>query len=208
VGDAVITWKPVFEVEPLDDSAVLPWPVALDPPWSWVVLDGDCTDEQIGLFVTALASRIEVAEPGGRAQIVDALVGEEVLILNGGVRLEDSATAKVVVPGCCAGLENWREWAEVLSGSSVYLGHDPDSEVEVIGEDLRVWQDGKRRDDYVDVPLAAVPGMLVDVRRDLVGFLDALAGWADRIGLGERGAGLVKAIDDNFAITAPWDGGV
>ncbi|RKN22623.1 hypothetical protein D7147_05230 [Micromonospora musae] len=84
--------------------------------------------------------------------------------------------------------------------------------MEVIGEDLRVWQDGgpnrhrgRWAGRHVNIPRRALPGLLLRVRRDLVGFLDALAGWAERSGLGQRGSALVKAVDQNFAVTVPLE---
>src|SRR5690349_19218545 len=32
----------------------------------------------------------------------------------------------VIDPGCCVGLDEWRDWARVISGEVIYLGHDPD----------------------------------------------------------------------------------
>ncbi|MFF5081695.1 hypothetical protein ACFY36_31990 [Actinoplanes sp. NPDC000266] len=203
----MITAKAVFEVEPLDASPAPAWPVARDAPWSWVALDAHCTDEQVGLFVAVLASRIEVPLSSGAAQVAEALVAEEVLLINGGLRLHDSATARIVVPGCCAGLECWRDWADVLSGAPIWLGHDPEPQIELIGENLRLWQDGRHRDDsagsYIDVPRPVLPTMLLSVQNDLLGFLKALTSWAVRVGLGERAAPLVNAIDESFKITPP-----
>ncbi|MGC5054405.1 hypothetical protein ACLQ2S_23465 [Micromonospora sp. DT48] len=200
----------VVEV-PMLDSRV-PWPVEPLTPGSWLVLDADCPDERIGLFVAALASGIEVASPGGHKEVADALLAEELLIVAGGVRVCDARTGTNVVPGCCSGLEDWRDWAQALAGGSPWLGHDPAPEVEVLGEDLRVWQDSgpnRRRgpwaDHHIDFPRRALAPLLMRVQRDLVGFLNALAGWAARSGLGRRGTALVNAVDRSFAVTAPLD---
>ena len=212
LNDVVITMQAVVEVPALNSESVHPWPVAPMAPGSWLVLAADCTDERVALFVSALATRIDVAPPSGGNEVVDALLAEELLIVVGGLRVSDTSTGAVVVPGCCAGLEEWRDWAETLTGSSPWLGHDPGPEVEVVGEHLRVWQDGGSNRDrgplaqhHVDLPRRALPGLLRGIQQDLVGFLDALAWWAERAGLGERGTALVKAIDQNFAITAPFD---
>jgi hypothetical protein len=73
---------------------------------------------------------------------VDALLAEEFLTAAGGLQVRDSTVGTVVTPGCCAGLEDWHDWAQVLTGDSPWLGHDPGPEVEFVGDDLRVWQDG------------------------------------------------------------------
>ncbi|MFE9207615.1 hypothetical protein [Micromonospora sp. NPDC007230] len=124
----------------------------------------------------------------------------------------DTATGMAVVPGCCAGLEEWREWTQVISGGSPWLGHDPGPEAEVVDDNLRVWQDGgpnRHRGRWaglhVDMPRSALPELLVRAQRDLAGFLTALTGWAERAGLGRRGIDLVEAVDTNFTITPPLD---
>ncbi|MFR9778441.1 hypothetical protein ACL02O_20610 [Micromonospora sp. MS34] len=40
---------------------------------------------------------------------------------------------------------------------------------------------------------------------DPVGLLNALTGWVQRRGSGSPGTAVVKTIDNNFTITAPYD---
>ncbi|MCG5454632.1 hypothetical protein PSH03_003792 [Micromonospora sp. PSH03] len=150
--------------------------------------------DQVGLFVTALAGRIEVQPPGGRDEVVNALLADEFLIAAGDLQVRDPTTGTVMTPGCCAGLEDWRDWAQVLIGDSPWLGHDPGPEVEFVSDDLRLRQDGGETRHrgrwagvHVDLPQSALPGLLIGVQRDLVGFFDALSGWATRIGLQRPG---------------------
>ncbi|MFI5490345.1 hypothetical protein [Micromonospora echinaurantiaca] len=177
-----------------------------------MALNAGCTDEQVGLFVAALADRIDVPPPGGLDEGVDALLAQELLIIAGGLQVRDTSTGMAVAPGCCAGLEDWRDWTQAITGGSPWLGHDPGPEVEVLGDDLQVWQDGgpnRHRGRWaglhVDIPHSALPELLMRTQRDLVGFLAALTAWAERAGLGRRGINLVEAIDQNFTITAPLD---
>ena len=62
-NSAVITMQAVVEVPALDNDPAPPWPVAQTGPWSWLPLNAVCTDEELGLFVAALAARIEVLPP-------------------------------------------------------------------------------------------------------------------------------------------------
>lgn len=211
LNDRVIMMEAVIQVPMLDEGSA-PWPVAAVAPGSWLVLNAGCIAEQVGLFVAALAARIDVAYPGGRDEVADALLAEEMLIVPGGLRLSDTSAGTVVVPGCCCCLEDWREWIRVLTDGSPWLGHDPGPEVEVIGEALRVWQDGgpdrergRWAEQRVDLPRRALPQLLLGVQQELVGFLGVLAEWAGQAGLGQRGAALEKSVDRNFAIAAPLE---
>jgi hypothetical protein len=204
--------RAVIEVPAFDGEAPRPWAVESMAPYSWLVLDASCSDEQVGLFVAALADRIDVPDPGGRDEAVDALLTEELLVVTGGLQVCDIDTGVEVVPGCCAGLEDWRDWTQALAGDSPWLGHDPGPEVEVLGDHLRVWQNGgpnrhhgRWAGVHLDLPRVALPALLMSVHRDLVGFVAVLAGWAERLGLGPRGDALVKAIDRDFAISTPFD---
>ncbi|WP_435154241.1 hypothetical protein, partial [Micromonospora aurantiaca (nom. illeg.)] len=76
-NSAVITMQAVIEVPALTNDPAPPWPVAQTAPWSWLPLNAACTDEKIGLFVAALAARIEVPPPSDRDEVVDALLAEE-----------------------------------------------------------------------------------------------------------------------------------
>ncbi|MEU8158775.1 hypothetical protein [Micromonospora parva] len=76
-----------------------------------MVLDAGCGDERVGLFVAALAGRLEIQPPGGRDEVVNALLAEDFLIAAGGLRVRGGTIGTVVTPGCCAGLEDWRDWA-------------------------------------------------------------------------------------------------
>ncbi|MEU7947372.1 hypothetical protein AB0C50_22065 [Micromonospora taraxaci] len=116
LNTAVITMEALIKVPAFTDGSP-PWPVVPLAPGSWLVLNAGCADDQVGLFVAALADPIEVQPPGGRDEVVNALLAEELLIAAGGLQVRDSTTGTVVTPGCCAGLEDWRDWTQVLPGT-------------------------------------------------------------------------------------------
>lgn len=201
----------VIEVPAFDTESLRPWPVTSVAAGAWLALAAGCTDEEVGLFVGALAHHLDVESPSGRDEVVAALLAEEILIVAGGLRLLDTVTGMAVVPGCCAGLEDWRDWGQVLTGGSPWLGHDPGPAVEIgVDGGLRVWQDGGPNCHHgrwagtsVALPPFVLPDLLRNVQQDLVGFLALVKAWTERSGLGENGTALVTAIDRNFTITAP-----
>lgn len=191
----MITLRPVVELPPVDPASA---------PGPWLTLHAGCSPEEVELFLVALAAHINVEPPGGRDEMVDALLREDLLLVAGGLRLDDTDTGASVLPGCCAGLEDWREWTSVLHGDAPWLGHDPGPGVEVCGDLLRVWQHGgpPRRGPYVELTRAALTELLASAQADLVGFLARLDAWARAARLGVRGAALVAAVDRDVRITA------
>ncbi|SBT41388.1 hypothetical protein [Micromonospora auratinigra] len=172
-------------------------------PDRWLTLHGACPPEEVEAFVEALVAYLDVEAPAGPRDAVAALLREEMLIVAGGLRLHDSATGATVSPGCCAGLEDWRQWADVLTGGAPWLGHDPWPEITPHGDLLRVWQHGgaERRGPYVDLTRAELARLLLGAQADLVGFLGRLDRWAYDVGA--TAAALVAAVDRDFAVTAP-----
>lgn len=125
----------------------------------------------------------------------------------GGLRV--SAGDLVINPGCCSGLEEWREWLDVLDGEEIWLGHSPDVVMEQRGAVVRIRADDdlverRRTGPYVDLPRDALPDLLQGVRRDLLGFLDALGSWA-RATVPAHADRLVDAVDRRLAISPPLD---
>ncbi|MFR9775086.1 hypothetical protein ACL02O_03385 [Micromonospora sp. MS34] len=199
----MLTLRPVVELS--EPAATRTWPARTPPPGGWLTLHAGCPPEEVEAFLANLAANVEVEPPGSRDQVVDALLGEDPLLAAGGLRLEDSATGASLSPGCCAGLEDWREWTSALDGGAPWLGHDPRPEIEMRGELLRAWQHGgpRRHGPYVDLTRAGLAELLASAQADLVGFLDRLDHWARDSGLGARGAALVAAVDRDFEITTP-----
>ncbi|MFG2052435.1 hypothetical protein ACGFI9_00265 [Micromonospora sp. NPDC048930] len=199
----MITLRAVVEL-PTDPTRI--WP-ARTPTGPWLTLHAGSPPEEIELFVSILAADLDVAPPGGRDEVVDALLREDLLLAAGGLRLDDPATGATVSPGCCAGLEDWREWTSALDGGTPWLGHDPGPEIEARGGLLRVWQHGgpDRRGPYVELTPAHLAELLASAQSDLRGFLARLDAWARDARLGVRGAALVTAVDRDFRITAPLE---
>jgi hypothetical protein len=127
----------------------------------------------------------------------------------GGLRVGDDDV--VIDPGCCVGLDEWRDWLRVLDGEVIDLGHDPDALVEHRGPVVRVWKSGGRLpsgsvldpdESHIDISRAALPQLLGAVRQDLLGFLSALHPWAQGIRT-DLADPLTAAVDRRLQISAP-----
>ncbi|GAA0914245.1 hypothetical protein [Virgisporangium aurantiacum] len=99
-----ITMRAVLET-PFTTPDAAPWPVATLEPGAWLTLDGTCGDPEAGLFAATVADYNNI--PPGE------LATAEHLIAPGGLILTDTTTE--IVPGCCCGLETWRDWHPVPS---------------------------------------------------------------------------------------------
>ena len=165
-----------------------------------VVLSGRMSREDVGTALAAIAQYNNSQEvgPDGPA-LLGGLLEQERIIMCGGLLVTDTRTGVVIEPGCCQGLEDWRDWRGVLDGVHPWLGHSPDPKVE-IGEVVRVWPDENRTDGPAcEIPLAELPVHLAVVQQDLLGFLGLVREWAP-YGMGPR---LAEAFDTHFRISAP-----
>jgi len=192
-----ITLRAVLET-PFTAPGPVPWPVATFAPGAWLTLDGTCGDPEAGLFA-ALVADYNGIPPGEPATA-------EHLIAPGGLILTDAATTEIV-PGCCCGLENWRDWARALTDREPpWLGHDPTPTMSV-GDRITVWQDTGPPGDHP--PLSAgqhltltrghLAHLLQGVQHDLTAFTTVFAAWAARHTT--DGPALTATIDTAVAFT-------
>ncbi|MEV0971252.1 hypothetical protein [Microtetraspora glauca] len=166
----------------------------------WALIGRNVTDNDLSITVADAAEAIEVY-----------LTSDDEAFAPGGLRV--TAGDVVIDPGCCVGLDEWRDWLDVQRGQMIYLGHSPDVLLEQRGPVLRLWQDEDQlrpgelpglSEQHIDIPCDALPDLLQGVQQDLAGFLLALREWAQGIvpGLADQ---LVLAVDRRLQISAPLD---
>jgi hypothetical protein len=133
---------------------------------------------------------------------IGPLLAADTVIAPGGLRIRDSDTGAVLTPGCCCGLEDWREWLGVARGEEIWLGHDPAPGIEHSGGTIRLRPDSQTPDTVIELPTARLPHLLVSVQQDLAGFLTATTLWSQQYAPGSSPA-LSATLDRGFQITAP-----
>lgn len=122
------------------------WPVADLPPYQFMALSGSMSPLEVGSALAMLADYNSRPAEDGRP-LVDAgeairrLLETDKVIAPGGLRFHDTRTNVTVRPGCCCGLEDWREWLDVADGATLWLGHDPSPRLEHADEVVRLWPD-------------------------------------------------------------------
>ncbi|MEH1122879.1 hypothetical protein [Micromonospora sp. CPCC 206061] len=203
---------PVLEVGSAGLAA--PWPMADNrsmpslPGRSSVVpdrllpLSGALDRDELGLAVAVMVEyaggdALKAADaPSVLAAFVESIPEAEALAVPGGLALVDAGAGIRIEPGCCFGLESWREWARVPAGESPWLGHSPDPWIEHRPDGtLRVWAGSDTvKSAHIDTTTAALAGMLGDAERALDEFVDQVEHWARTVAPDDTGtfAGLLR----------------
>ncbi|WP_058041168.1 hypothetical protein [Streptomyces roseifaciens] len=198
---------PVLEVFPAEDFTL--WPVAEFDGYGFLPLSGALAPAEVGAAVMRIAACNDT-DPEGDGHpprpgdpvgaLLHGLLTVDRVFAAGGLRVTDTATGLTVLPGCCCGLEDWRDWLQVVDGGSPPdLGHDPSPLAERRGDLVRLTADIEEADSpVIELPVTEWRRMLVDVERDLADFLQLAAGWAERHLPGHAGAvaaALARALD-------------
>ena len=161
------------------------------------------TAGDIGLVFAQLVNYNRI-EGRGIDALQAGIVEAESLILPGG--LQSSCGDQEIDPGCCCGLESWREWKQVLEGRSPWLGHDPAPWVELSGSVVQVWSDGglgEARDAFsIPFERQRFEAELDRAGKELRTFLTLSAAWAQSAGFSDVD-GVCRKLDRCFAISRP-----
>ncbi|AIG75293.1 Hypothetical protein AJAP_12055 [Amycolatopsis japonica] len=182
----VITMQPVLEVRATNGFAL--WPVAETESFGYMPLNGELTPLEVGTAVMNIvacndldpADGVRPADPLG--SFLHGLLMLDTLFAAGGFRVTDSSTGVVFMPGCCNGLEDWREWHQVIEGDGqVGFGHDPDPLAERHGDVVRLTVDAEQSAcPVIELPAADLRQLLAGAEHDLAGFLALAAAWAEK----------------------------
>lgn len=206
-----ISLKACYDAPYFGRSPVLPWKTANINPYQSNFLSADMTFEEVGLFVVAVAKYGDQYNTDFSGLDKDALVAmilkRDGPVIGGGIAILGESDEDSIYPGCCCGLEGWRDWFRFLEeGHSPWMGHDPSPYFMKTDQGkIHAWLDS---DLCGDMP-AGSPDLIIDkavfteslkqVERDLVGFLDVLRAWAEHENIAEADR-LVETIDKAFDI--------
>ncbi|MFJ2720343.1 hypothetical protein [Streptomyces sp. NPDC087437] len=180
--------QPVLEIFAADDFAL--WQVGEHESYGYLVLDGELTPAEVGTAVMRIAdcNDFEPEEEHGPCptdplgRFLHGLLTMPDLFAAGGFRVADNATDTVFVePGCCSGLETWRDWLEVLDGTGCSsFGHDPSSVAERVGDTVRLTLDAHAKDGSpgIELPVDQVRMLVTSAQQDLRDFLSLAGTWA------------------------------
>lgn len=174
------TIEAVMEVCSFDNDLL--WPLAPDPPFSFLRLHAGSTSEEVGLVMHVACAYGQGEIFPFAAETLEVFLSKERFVLPGGLQFLENDEVKVV-PGCCAGLENWREWLSVPYGNKgIWAGHDPSPWIEYSETGIRIWQDEKSKEPaFIEFTREELEYELKKTQADLNGFLIQLRKWAKYI---------------------------
>ncbi|MEU6659024.1 hypothetical protein [Streptomyces sp. NPDC046821] len=208
--EAVLIVDAVTETVDTADFAL--WPVADLPPYQRLPLSGRMSALEVGSAMATLVDYNADTSDGPHSaddahEHIRRLLETEDVIAPGGLRIRHTGSRVTVSPGCCCGLENWRDWLDMTSGDAPWFGHDPSPRVEHAGPIVRLWPDGGDASEApagrpIDIPLDDLPGILHGVRERLLGFLSLTEQWAARH-VPSLANDLVAKLDHDLAISGP-----
>ncbi|MFH8487533.1 hypothetical protein [Streptomyces longisporoflavus] len=185
------------------------WPVAAPPAGRLLSLSGELSPHELGTAMAVLTSyntdhrERRAIDPENSVDQVRRLVTTECVVAPGGLRIRDTITGVTAPPGCCFGLENWRDWLGLLDGAEPWLGHDPTPRVEHVGATIQLWPDENDREGLpISLPLSQLPELLESVQDQLIGFLASVEEWATQY-VPPLATAVVAKLDEDLAIGRP-----
>lgn len=211
----VIVIQPVLEIHASDGFTL--WPVAASRPYGVLPLSGALDPAEVGTAVMRIAdcNNIDPEDDDRPPRPADPLGGflhglltMDDLLASGGLRITDTATGIALLPGCCNGLEEWRDWFEVVDGDGwASFGHDPSPLAERHGGAVRLTVDAEHDNSpLIELPVTDLRRLLADAERDMVDFLRLAAAWAARH-LPDHATAVTSALGRALDLPAPVTGG-
>lgn len=198
-------------VETYDAVDFALWPIAAPRADRILALSGQMSPLEVGTAMAVLTScnhdNSEGSAPDTEAGIrrIQNLLSVDLVIAPGGILLKDTATGVVIAPGCCFGLENWRDWLGLMNGEELWLGHGTAAHVEHQGTLVRVWPDtNPPAKTSIELPLAELPDLLQTVHDKLNGFLALAEQWASRYAP-VLAAALIAKLSEDLNIGTPLE---
>ncbi|MFE4516874.1 hypothetical protein ACFRMQ_22070 [Kitasatospora sp. NPDC056783] len=185
----MIVIQPVLEICTRDGFDL--WPIAELEPTGFLPLSGGLSPAEVGTAVMRIAACNDIDPDDDRPprpadpldSFLHGLLTFDTPFAAGGLRVTDDSTGITFQPGCCDGLEDWRDWHRLIDrGGLLGFGHDPVSPAaERFGDTVRLTVDAEQSDSpVIELPVAELRCLLTDAERDLTDFLTSATDWTRR----------------------------
>lgn len=192
----MISLKPVIEVPYGPLEIEFAWEIVALPQGCFLPLSDQLALSEIGFVVAILMDYNHVAT------LADVLNAEALLLPGGiGVFKDDQPH---IMPGCCCGLESWREWEEFAETErSPWCGHDPEAILRKSEGRVSIEQKLYNETRHAELALSDYIEELKAVEKSLQGFVFSLEAWVSAVGFSEPGM-LATKFNECFDIKARW----
>ncbi|MEU8542378.1 hypothetical protein AB0C52_20725 [Streptomyces sp. NPDC048717] len=181
--------QPVLELSAPDGFDL--WPVADVGSAAFLPLSGGLSTAEVGTAVMRIVSCNDIDPDGDRlprpadplGSFLHGLLTFDKPFAAGGLGVTDESTGVTFMPGCCDGLEDWRDWHRLVEGGGLLgFGHDPVSPVaERFGDTVRLTVNAEQSNSpAIELPVTELRHLLATAERDLTDFLALAADWAHR----------------------------
>ncbi|MFE5560312.1 hypothetical protein [Streptomyces sp. NPDC056544] len=178
--------QPVLEICTPDGFDL--WPVADIERFGFLPLGGELSPAEVGAAIASIASCNDSDPDEDRpprpadplASFLHGLLTFENVFAAGGLQVTDTSTGVTFQPGCCDGLEDWRDWHQFADGGSLLgFGHDPVSPMaERFGDTVRLTVNGEQSDSpVIELSVTELRTLLKAVERDLADFSALATDW-------------------------------
>ncbi|MFD1536228.1 hypothetical protein [Nonomuraea guangzhouensis] len=193
-------------LETYDAVGFTAWPIAEPSSDRLLALSGQMSPAEVGTAMAVIFkyNHIPVVHAADmtEAHLEQHLAQREALIAPGGLRFRDATTNVEVTPGCCFGLENWRDWWDVVHGQEPWLGHDPTPHIQHNGQVIQLRQDGLDTPaPPIEITRSELSNLLTTAQQRLTGFLNLAQRWTAGTTPGLAGR-LIAVLDEHLMITA------
>lgn len=140
-------------------------------------LNGAMREDELFSFLVALSEfDLEGKTPATPSDAISVLLNRDDGMLAGG--LVAMKNEYRLFPGCCHGLESWREWANLRKGGpSPWLGHDPDAWIDASGERAVLHNGRAGPSESLEVEYSEISEAFANVEAELDLFAARMESW-------------------------------
>ncbi|MEZ5569087.1 MAG: hypothetical protein R3E54_12210 [Halioglobus sp.] len=141
-----------------------------------IILDGNTTQNEIGVFIGSL---LEFNELALDSEFISALYLSEEIALGGGALFEKNGVS--IKPSCCADFQDWKDVIEGLpQHKSNWMGHDPSPTFIFNGDQITLWSDEPANEKAISIEFSQteVSDLILSAKKDLTDFLRNVEIWA------------------------------
>lgn len=182
---AMVSLKPVVQMPFSERDTELPWEVAKFPPGHFLPLSEKLSLPEVGAVVALLLRYNRLMESRNLDTSLHEIINAKSLVIPGGIGVYKEEKISLF-PGCCCGLESWRQWEQFLStDDDPWCGHDPEMFFKKTESNIQIDQTINKSKCTVKISITHYQKQLREVETSLSNFCYLLEAWGYDLGFNE-----------------------